>query len=208
MNSLILRLSALDYQKTFILGVVLGAFYYFTIFDSGANVEAALQDMNNQVSVEEQKQKEAERAKKQAEKLKADVIVLSDQYKAISTQIPTDLQISEVFKNIDAIGNAAGVTIKQREPLKDKDKNVDIVERIPIRVVAEGNYGELVLFVYNMVSSERIIRIHAMKITKIVDPQRGNAVANMNKKKPLSMDIVFDNYRFVGEAKQETVEKK
>lgn len=199
MNNFLLKLAALSLAKTFILGCIALGVYYVLLYDSGEVLQANLTSLTAQVAEQEAKQKESDKALREVEKIRSAVQALGEQYRAISNQIPTDNQMSDILKQIDSMAAASGVEIKKKEPQKAVLQ--DILEELPLRVSAEGTFAELVMFLYNMMNSERISRINNFNIFKA-------AVRGGVRNKKLIMDVQFANYRFVGETKNPPADAK
>lgn len=191
MNNLLLRASTLSLQKLLIFGFIAGAIYYQFLFDDGATVQSSIANVNLQIVEEEKKNVESEKAINEKVAIRGLVQSLSNSYDIASAQIPTEIQPAEILKTIDAMATASGVSIKSREPKKPEKK--ENLEEIPIRVMAEGRFSEITLFLYNMMKTERISRVLSVVITPINPRDRKN--------KSLSMDVVLANYRFLGDGK-------
>lgn len=184
-------------QQVLFAGVFAGAMYYFTFFNDGSAVSASLAEMDRQVHEQEAKKKESEDLLKQEEQIRALVRQLSDQYKLISAQIPTEIQPFEILKTVDSMAATSGVLIKSKEPKKPVRK--EIVEEIPLRIVAEGRFAELTLFLFNLVNTERVSRLLSFTIRPVpTNPSSTNVVRPGN----LILDLVFANYRFIGDTKE------
>ena len=197
------KIANMTHQKIIIIGLVLGFLYYQTLFDDGTQLNTQIAAVKQQVAQEQAKKKESEEALKEVEQVRAQLVSLSDQYKLISAQLPTEIQMSEVLRTIDSMAATAGIAVKTKEPQKSETK--DIIEEMPIRVTAEGKFSELTLFLYNMMNTERISRVASMSVMRSPS-DRGRKIS-----KNLILEVRFANYRFVGKQntkESEKVEKK
>lgn len=188
MNPWLLRLAALKVEQTFALALVVAVLYYMTLFDDGASIDAQIQAAKQQIATERTKEKESDEALARIKQLRESYSALTDQFKIVSTQIPTDMQMSEIIRTVDTMAKTSGILIKAKEPRLPIRE--DIVETLPIRVEAEGSYSELAMFIYNLSTIERIYRVRSFSI-------KGPAPED-KKTTRLHMDAEVASYRFAG----------
>ena len=191
-DKLLGRLAKFTSKKALIFGLILGAIYYFTLFDDGSATDAKIQKVMVDIKTEEAKEKESEAALKEVEQVRAAVGALSDQFKVASQQLPAEVQMSEIIRSVDALSRSSGVSVKVKEPGPAVRK--DILEEIPLHLVAEGSFSEITMFLYYVSSVERITRVKNFSIT-IPSEERKNG-------SHLQFDGEITNYRFVGEEKK------
>lgn len=196
MNQFLARLASINYQKILIGGVLLGVVYYIGFYDDGSSIDAQVVTTQGQIAEEEQRQVGADKTIKQADILRSEVAGLTEKYKEISTKLPTEVQMAEVLNLIDTMAAASGISVKGKEPRKGEQKKV--LEEIPIRVMAEGGFSQLTLFLFNMMNSEHFSRVTGFSISR--------AAGKSGAGKPLSMEVTISNYRYLGEGKTGTAE--
>jgi Tfp pilus assembly protein PilO len=196
MKKYLAKIAVMTIQKIFIFAAVLAFLYYKMLFDDGSMLDQQIQQIAQQVTEEEGKLKKSKEALEKVEQIRAQVASLSDQFKLISTQMPTEFQMSEVLRTIDSMAATSGISVKTKEPQKPEVK--DILEHMPLRVLSEGRFSELTLFLYNMMNTERISTIQSLSIFR-------NPLDRDNKRKvrSLFMDVKLTNYRFLGDEKKE-----
>lgn len=168
MNKLLETISAFTFGKAFIIGLGIGGLFYFTMFDSGAALEAQIATANGQLQVEETKKKDTDATLKQVTEMKEKVGRLSSQYQEISRRLPSALYSTDINKSIDTFARNAGVSVKLKKPGDNIRK--EVVEEVPVEVNLEGTYAELAQFVYLVSSAERMSRV---KDITIVDTGSG-----------------------------------
>lgn len=195
MNKYLLKLAEMTFQKVFVFAMIVGFIYYSTFFNDGSTIETELSAINTQLAEQQNKLQESEAALKKVEQVRAQVASLSDQFRLISTQMPTEIQMSEVLRTIDSMAATSGVSIKGKEPQKAEVK--DMLEEMSLKVLAEGRFSELTLFLYNMMTTERISTIRSLTLSKSSSDQ------DKRKVKSLILDVKFSNYRFVGNSDKE-----
>ena len=189
MNSLLIKLSALDFKKTLILGLVLGVAYYFGLYDDGSTIQTQVDQFQQQIATEQQRQAESDKSIKKSEQLKLEITEQEAHYKKLTAQLPKEVVMSEVLRIIDTMAVTSGVSIKGKEPKKAEFKK--ILEEVPIRVIAEGSFSELTMFLYHVMGGENVSRISSFAMTR---PTGRDA-----KTRPLTMEVLFTNYRYLGE---------
>jgi type IV pilus assembly protein PilO len=191
-NNFLLRLAGLTMQKILIFSGVLGVLYYFMIFDDGSAIEANIAGVEQQIRDEENKAKEAESASKEFERVRASVGALSDQFKTVSQQIPSEVQMSEFIRAVDSVSRAAGVATRSKEPRQPI--NHDFYESIPLKIELDGSFSEVTMFLYYIASMERLMKVKNFVITTPTEAQL--ALRNGGR---LSFSGEIISYRFLGD---------
>ncbi len=187
MNPALIRIATLSINQAFIGSIVVAAFYYFTMFDDGSALDAQALVAKQQIDAERTKEKESDQALSRIKALRESYNALSEQFKVVSTQIPTDLQMSEIIRTVDTMAQTSGIVIKTKEPRSPQRE--DVLETLPIRVTAEGTFSEIAMFIYNLSTIERIYRVRSFNITGPSDPKGPNK---------LKIDAELASYRFTG----------
>lgn len=186
MNSFLIRVAALSLQKALFVGLGLTAFWYFSMFDDGQSLQNRIDKTAADIKIEKNKEKDADAALKEITMVKASLGSLADQFKIVSAQLPTDIQMSEIIRTVDKVSKATGLNVKTKEP-KNSIKQ-DLVEVLPLSVSAEGSYSEVTSFFYYLSSLERIVRVKGFKMTAPTDIRK-------SKKLQLAAEVV--SYKFV-----------
>jgi Tfp pilus assembly protein PilO len=186
MNNVLLRLAALSSQKAMIYGVMLTVAWYSLVFDNGSALEGKLATLERDVQTEQAKEKESEIALKEIATVQASVGALSDQFKMVSAQLPTDIQMAEIIRTVDKVAQTTGLTVKTKEP-KPSVKQ-DVIEILPLRVTAEGSYSEITMFFYYLSTIERIVRVKSFVMSASSDPRKSSRLT-------LDADVV--SYKFI-----------
>ncbi|QDK36843.1 type 4a pilus biogenesis protein PilO [Bdellovibrio sp. NC01] len=163
MNKFFETISGYTIGKAFIIGLAIGAFYYFTIYDDGSSIDAQMVTINQQLQEQEAKKKDTDATLKQVREMQDKVGRLSTQYQEISRRLPSALFSIDINKSIDGFGRNAGVNIKSKKPGENLKK--EVVEEVPVEVELEGSYGELAQFVYLVSSAERMSRVKNITIS-------------------------------------------
>jgi type IV pilus assembly protein PilO len=164
MNELLIKLAALSSKQAFIfMGIVTGI-YYFMFFDDGTMWKARIQQARSQLAEERAKEVQSDRALREMENSQALVESLSLQFQTLSRQLPTELSISEMIRNVDRTALSSGFSIKTKEPLPSS--STDLIEILPLKIQGEGNFQSIALFIYKITTLERVIRIREFLIER------------------------------------------
>lgn len=191
-TNFLLRLASFTFQKAFVFSVICGVLYYFMFFDDGSQIEAQISTLDAQIQAEDARAAETDKALQEVEQVRTTVGALSEQFNLVSKALPDTIQNSEIIRTVDRTAKASGVLIKSKEPLPPENK--EYYEEVPVRVVMEGTYSELTLFLYYLANYERIMKVKNFTITQppTVDGQRP-------KRLTLSGNVV--SYRFIANSK-------
>lgn len=187
MNPVVNRIATLSINQAFMAGLILAALYYFTLFDDGSLLDQQAMSAKQQIDAERTKEKESDLALTRIKQLRDSYSALTEHFKVVSTQIPTDLQMSEIIRTVDTMAKTSGIVIKTKEPRLPMKE--DILETLPIRIQAEGSFSEIAMFIYNLSTIERIYRVRSFNISGPSD------VRNLSK---LKMEAELASFRFTG----------
>lgn len=188
-NSLLLKLAALTTQRLLFLGLILGGIYFFTLYDDGSAIKSQITNIDSQLQLQMQKEKETDIALQEVAKIRATVGELSNQFQIVSQALPSEIQMSDIIREVDRVAQISGVTIKSKEPRTNL--NHGYYEEIPLHIVMQGSFSEIGLFLYNIASVERMMKAKDFTMSR------------MTGEKNLSGKLLFEgqvvSYRFVGE---------
>ncbi len=146
------------------IGLILGALYYYFLYDDGSSIKASIASINVQIVEEEKKKKETEVILKEEASMRQSVGQLSAQYQEIAKHLPSTLFSIDINRSIDAFAKNAGVSVKAKRPgIITKE---EIVDEVPVDVALEGTYAELAQFVYYVSTAEKLTRVKNFSISQ------------------------------------------
>jgi Tfp pilus assembly protein PilO len=157
MNNFLMRLAGFSYRRALVFAVVAAGVYYGTLYDDGSSLDSRMVQLQKQLDEEQKKSRESDAALKERDLVKNAVAGLNQQFEIASQQLPSEISASEILKSIDTISRSTGVSIKSKEPKGTKTE--DILELMPLKVVVQGSYSEITMFLYYLSSMERITRV-------------------------------------------------
>ena len=187
MNGLLIKLASFSAQKALLIGGMITAFWYFTVFNDGAELHSKIDVLDKTIKEEKSKEQESDAALKEIAAVQASVGALSDQFKLVSAQLPTDIQMAEIIRTVDKVSQATGLNVKTKEPKPSERK--DVIEIMPLHVTAEGGFNEVTMFFYYLSTIERIVRVKSFIIT---------APNEFKKTTKLNLDADVVSYKFIG----------
>lgn len=187
MNPRLMKIATLKFNQAVVFGGILTFLYYSALYDNGATVDTQIAGIQTQIDAEKQKERESALALDRIKQLRESYALLTDQFKIASSQIPVEIQMSDIIRTVDLMAKTSNVLIKTKEPKQTLRE--DIIEIFPLRVIAEGGYSDLTKFFYNLSTIERIFRIRNFTILAPTDG---------SKSRKLSLEVELASYRFVG----------
>jgi type IV pilus assembly protein PilO len=186
MNNFFLRMAALTPRKALFVGLILTGVWYFALYNDGSATQARLTIIEQDIQSEKAKEQESDLALKEIAAVQASLGSLSDQFKMVSAQLPTDIQMAEIIRTVDKVSVATGLTVKSKEPRTSVKQ--DLIEILPLRVSANGTFAEITSFFYYLSTIERIVRVKSFKMTSPNEFRKGQR---------LSLDADVVSYKFV-----------
>lgn len=186
MNNFLMRMASMTTRKAIFFGLIATGVWYSLMFNDGSQLQTRLQKIDQDLQAERAKERESDAALKEIAAVQASLGNLSDQFRTVSAQLPTDIQMAEIIRTVDKVSQATGLTVKGKEPRTSIKQ--DMIEILPLRVSAEGTFAEITSFFYYLSTIERIVRIKSFKMNAPVEFRR-------NQRLNLEADIV--SYKFV-----------
>jgi type IV pilus assembly protein PilO len=162
MNKLLSRLSSLSSQKVFLMAALLGGGYYSMFFDAGDVIKSDIANLQGQLSAETEKKKDTDATLLEEKRMKEAVGILSDQYQIISKKLPTQLSELEINGALEGYARETQVRIKASRP--GVPEKLEIVQEVPWEIVLEGKFANIMQFVGNVSSAERLTRVKSLSL--------------------------------------------
>lgn len=157
MNQFYERLAALTNGRALFLGLIVGAAYYFSMYDDGSALVSQIGVLNKQVQEAETKKRDTEATLQEEARMRDAVGKLSEQYAFIAKKLPSELKSSEMIRGIDSVAKMSGVSVKLKKPGIVAKK--EVVEELPVDVALEGSYAQIAQFIYYTSNLERLTRV-------------------------------------------------
>jgi type IV pilus assembly protein PilO len=173
MNKLLRQLASLDGQKVLLAAAAVGAFYYFMVYNDGSVLAAEISTLRQQVQSENEKKKDTDAALGEERRMKQAVIILSEQYQLVSKKLPTQLTELEINGALESYARETRVRIKASRP--GTPEKMEIVQEVPWEITLEGRFPEIMKFIQNVSSSERLTRLKSLVIGPVNTQEKSSS---------------------------------
>lgn len=184
-NPAIQKLSQLALPQILGISVLIGGFYYKSVYDDGSSLENQIRTVQEQVQVEEEKKKETDKIKSEEVEMKKQVGELADKFKEITMKFPINLKSDEIIDVINSLSKTVNVRVISVK--KEKVITQELYEEVPIKLELSGTFNNLLLLLYNITILERV--------TNFGDFEFVNSASEYNGVIKLSTTIVGYKYR-------------
>lgn len=187
MNQFLEKLAQMTNGRALIIGLMLGAAYYFMMYDDGSALTQQITVVDGQLQEAEAKKKDTEATLQEEVRMKEAVGKLSEQYAFIAKKLPSELKSSDMIRGIDSVAKMAGVSVKMKKPGNISKK--EVVEELPVDVTLEGSYAQIAQFIYFTSNLERLTRVLNFSVVAQEDA----------KEKPLRFEGQVVSYKLAPE---------
>lgn len=146
------------------VGLVVGALYYFLIFDEGTEIEDQIQNLKATNNANKSKLERTQKAIANGDSFEKDFARMGLQYKKALSYLPNEMSISELMRVISLEAKSAGSNLVKVTPGQKVEKR-DFYEELSIDVVLEGTFGELMSFLVGISHVPRILSLQKLLLT-------------------------------------------
>ena len=108
------------------------------------------------------------------------------------TELPERKDVEELLAQLNDIGKKSGLEIQAVEP--GSESSASFYSRIPIKMVVNGNYHEIAMFMQEVANMRRIVNVNNIKM--------GQAQTR-NEKVVLKSEFLAMTFRFLAQAQKE-----
>jgi len=108
------------------------------------------------------------------------------------TELPERKDVEELLAQLNDIGKKSGLEIQAVEP--GAESSASFYSRIPIKMVVNGNYHEIAMFMQEVANMRRIVNVNNIKM--------GQAQLR-NEKVVLKSEFLATTFRFLAQASKE-----
>jgi len=171
-----------------VIGIVVGAGYYFDIKDRYVSLAAVENDeraLKGQFETKQAKAANLEAYKRQLDEMQ-------ETFGTLLRQLPDKTEVAGLLVDVSQTGLAAGLEFELFQPMGEAPK--DFYAELPISIQVVGNYHEFGEFVSGLAALPRIVTIHDVQIT-IPERKAGEVLPGK-----MTMRAVVKTYRYLEEA--------
>ncbi len=157
--------------RALILGVVLGVFYYFLLYDSGEAQKAAIttgvariEELNAQIADAQRKLDAAAVHKKTAAEVGGTL-------QKLLSSVPVQFGMNEVMRLVSNEAKVAGVSLIGMDPRISESSTLSSAlssefEELGINVKLEGSFLQLMVFLSNLTKANQILIVRKFEIAQ------------------------------------------
>lgn len=190
MNLYLEKLASLAWSRVLILSVVLGAVYYYTIYDSGAALDARLQVAEKNLSDSRLKLEATKKADKNVKVFIQKVEDAQKQFQNVVSYMPSDMNLGNFLQKVKDQASAAGASVQAFSPSSDSEKK-EFYEIRKFDLQINGNFAQIVGFLSNLSKMPLLVTFNKINIKK-----EGGEFDNPK----LSFKGTLVGYRYIKEA--------
>lgn len=157
------KLSQLTFGRATIIGLVLAAVYFFTLYNDGTVIENQIAASQGEVQKNRAEVESIRQAILDAERYQQTMSVLGAEMEKVVKAIPAKLNSLDLMKTISTEAKGVGAEINQLNSpqtasIGTADENPNrFYEVIPIEVDITGTYNQIMLFLSNLTKLDKII---------------------------------------------------
>ena len=163
-----------------VIGIVLGAVYWFDIKDLNSQLSRVAQEEKDLKSQFEVKAGQVANL----DEYKAQMVQMEKTFGALLRQLPSDTEVPGLLEDISTAGSLSGLELASIELQSEISKEFYI--ELPINIELQGTYHDIAAFISGVAGLPRIVTLHNFSITKEKTGEN------------LSMKIQAKTYRYSG----------
>lgn len=145
-----------------LLGGGLFGLNYFNSTTEVQTIESLIQAEQAAIAKEEGKVAEAEKITSEKGRYEQEMDQVSQLLRAAVEYLPTKLNSQEILARITSEARSAGVNLSSIQPKNSQDKG--FYEELMVDVEVEGNYTQLVTFLFYTTRLKRIVNIRGLEL--------------------------------------------
>jgi len=191
-------------KKVLILVVILcaiaGLYLYFFFVPVKDDLDAAQRELSKL----ESELNSSRAVAKELEKFKEQVAKLNEELKNALTQLPNEKEIPEILKTISSLGKESNLEFTLFRPKPEEPQQ--FYAKVPIELVALGNYHNIGIFFDKVSKLPRIINVTDFNMTRAKDikEMRGKDETQTM----LKTTCMINTYRFLEKKSEEKKSEK
>lgn len=202
MIQLINNLLSISNSKFLLIGVAIGALYYFFAFDNGSNIQSKGKVLQKELKTMKKELQKFEEILRNKEKYGDMLPQLLKSIEHVIQYLPEDFTLNHLIDALTTQLKASGTQVISIQNAKKSiyPKNPNI-EEISIDVVLRGNYSQILTFLSLLTKLKLILRVKNMEL--LFEKQLPE-----EKSPVLRMNSVIIAYRYIDEEENENLEQK
>lgn len=163
MQQLMNQLKKISIGIASVIGMVLGGFYYFLLYNDSSLVDGKIQSAQAELSLKSAKLKKIKKEAENRSGYEEELSKMAIYYKKALSYIPNEFSISELMRVISNEARASGSNIVKIIP-SEKTNNIEFYQEFMVDLELEGRFGDLTLFLSNISKVPRILNISKLQM--------------------------------------------
>jgi type IV pilus assembly protein PilO len=183
-----------------ILVAIAGLYLYFLIIP----VQNGLKVAKGELSKLEQELNNSKAIVRELPKFKEQVVKLNEELKNALMQLPNEKEIPEILKTISSLGKESGLEFTLFRPKSEEPQQ--FYAKVPIELVALGNYHNVGIFFDKVSKLPRIINVIDFNMARAKDTK--GAKGTVDPELLLKTSCMINTYRFIEKKSEEKKSEK
>ncbi len=174
-SSIILKfvdlVGGMSFSKVALLSLILTVGYFFTVYDSGSEIQQSIEAAKTQSEEENTKKIQTNKILKKEQQMKEDVQQFAKKFEVIKSRIPIEFTESELREIVvqQASKNSLTNKVSSRTQLTfgklEKDEE-NLIERVALNYTFEGTYVDISQFIVDISNLDKIVKIGDFTLTE------------------------------------------
>lgn len=188
--------------RALMIGLILAAFYYFLVFDSGTAQLNAIHNAQSQIQSLQTQMQENQKKLDRAEVYKKSAAEVGGTIKKLVSLIPEQFGMSDLMRIVSNEAKVAGSSLATIAPVGTKISSVaSEFEELTVTIELNGSFLQHMVFLSNLTKMQQILIIRKYSMEHMKDGRADEAPTVK-----LNAEIVA--YRYRGDQSQKPKETK
>ena len=156
------QINQLPFTHFVLLGLLIGAAYYFAMFEGGDKYKKQLTALETQRTNLETDIKKNQLVVEDLKRFQDEVNQISEQFQAAVEYLPSKSRVEDVLDQLYTLARSTGVSISQVQPSGTEKQK--FYEMLKVKVQVTGAYPNLTNFLVEVSKLPRIIKINGVTL--------------------------------------------
>ncbi len=170
MNKYLLQLADMPWSKVLVVGLVLGALYYFLVRDDGAWLQSNLEQSKQQLAEAEQQLKVTRKAMENADRFEQEVKAAKKQFERVTDFMPLKMSTADLTTLMSEKSSTAGVRLLSTSPIPNQGSNADkplFFDAVRVAFKIEGAFSQILAFLSLISKDTRMLTFENTDLTTL-----------------------------------------
>lgn len=174
MSKYLIQIGDLAWTNVMIAAAVIGAVYYFAMFDDGTLLTEQIDAANVQLVEAERQFKQTQKAMQDAERFEAEVQALQRQFEDIIKFMPESMKDSELSRIVSDCARRAELNPLSLTPAKGENKGFYETSKLSFNL--QGSFPQVMRFLSELSKVPNLLTLEGVQIEKVRAGTEANAV--------------------------------